>query len=242
MTHRSNYLQDSVVTNLPSGPSLGIGITPDLATGPTNIYFDTGFQFGPSENGPTRFVENTFSWTDAVSWTQGKHNWKFGAGFSPYQENLVYDYYTNGEFDFYSSAVLPLPQESLCRLSNGSRVCLFSGTACRFQHSQQEHLCVRPGRMAHTQKPGADTGLRYEYNTPKSDTQGRSFSMIPGLQSQRFPERASWDGVPWRSRRPNRGELPRQEKFRSTFRLCSGIQPEAARPASAAASEFSTTS
>src|ERR1035437_5090453 len=104
VSHRSNYLSDIPANHLPTGPSLGIGITPDLATGPTNIYFDNGFQIGPSENGPTRYVENTFSWTDSVSWTQGKHNWKFGAGFSPYQENLVYDYYTNGEFDFYTGS------------------------------------------------------------------------------------------------------------------------------------------
>ena len=29
-------------------------------------------------------------------------------------------------------------------------------------------------------------GLRYEYSTPKMDTQGRTFSVIPGEQSQRF--------------------------------------------------------
>ena len=29
-------------------------------------------------------------------------------------------------------------------------------------------------------------GLRYEYNTPKFDTEGRTFSVIPGLQSKRF--------------------------------------------------------
>src|ERR1039458_3107767 len=43
VTHRSNYLSDTVVSHLPTGPSLGIGITPDLATGPTNILFDDGF-------------------------------------------------------------------------------------------------------------------------------------------------------------------------------------------------------
>src|SRR5271169_849943 len=48
VTHRSNYLQDTVITHLPTGPSLGIDITPDLSTGPTNIFFDTGFQIGPS--------------------------------------------------------------------------------------------------------------------------------------------------------------------------------------------------
>ena len=52
VTHRSNYLSDIPANHLPTGPSLGIGITPDLATGPTNILFDNGFAIGPSENGP----------------------------------------------------------------------------------------------------------------------------------------------------------------------------------------------
>ena len=30
-------------------------------------------------------------------------------------------------------------------------------------------------------------GLRYEYSQPKYDTQGRSFTFVPGAQSQRFP-------------------------------------------------------
>ena len=30
-------------------------------------------------------------------------------------------------------------------------------------------------------------GLRYEYSTPKLDTQGRTFSIIPGDQSVKFP-------------------------------------------------------
>ena len=45
---------------------MGIAITPDLATGPTNIFFDNGFQIGPTKTarpalskirspGPTRF-------------------------------------------------------------------------------------------------------------------------------------------------------------------------------------------
>ncbi|MGA8212802.1 MAG: TonB-dependent receptor [Candidatus Sulfotelmatobacter sp.] len=187
VTHRSNYLQDSVVKQLPAGPSLGIGITPDLNTGPTNILFDTGYQFGPSEGGPTRFVENTFSWTDAVSWTRGKHNWKFGAGFSPYQENLVYDYYTNGEFDFYSL-------NSSTASGNPYADFLLGGASAYFQGP----LAASNIRSKSTYVFGQDewhvrknlvlmVGLRYEYNTPKYDTEGRSFSVIPGLQSQRFP-------------------------------------------------------
>jgi hypothetical protein len=186
VTHRSNYLQDTVVTHLPTGPSLGIGITPDLATGPTNIYFDTGLQFGPSENGPTRFVENTFSWTDAISWTKGKHNWKFGAGFSPYQENLVYDYYTNGEFDFYSDSGSAASGNPYADFLLGGASGYFQGALAPSNiRSKSTYLFAQD--EWHTSKNLVLTlGLRYEYNTPKADTEGRTFSVIPGLQSQRF--------------------------------------------------------
>ncbi|MFZ0275737.1 MAG: TonB-dependent receptor [Candidatus Sulfotelmatobacter sp.] len=187
VTHRSNYLQDSVTKQLPTGSSLGVDITPDLATGPTNIYFDTGYQFGPSENGPTRFVENTFSWTDAVSWTRGKHNWKFGAGFSPYQENLAYDYYTNGEFDFYSLSGSTASGNPYADFLLGGASAYFQGPLAA-SNIRSKSTYVFGQDEWHARKNLVLTiGLRYEYNTPKSDTEGRSFSVIPGLQSQRFP-------------------------------------------------------
>ncbi|MGA2855734.1 MAG: carboxypeptidase regulatory-like domain-containing protein [Candidatus Sulfotelmatobacter sp.] len=186
VTHRSNYLQDIPANHLPSGPSLGIGITPDLATGPTNIYFDDGFQIGPSENGPTRYVENTFSWTDSVSWTRGKHNWKFGAGFSPYQENLVYDYYTNGEFDFYSASGSSASGNPFADFLLGGASGYFQG-ALAPSNIRSKSTYVFGQDEWHTSRNLVLTfGLRYEYNTPKSDTEGRSFSVIPGLQSKRF--------------------------------------------------------
>jgi hypothetical protein len=187
VTHRSNYLQDSVIKQLPTGSSLGVQITPDLATGPTNIFFDTGYQFGPSENGPTRFVENTFSWTDAVSWTRGKHNWKFGGGFSPYQENLVYDYYTNGEFDFYSLGSSTASGNPYADFLLGGASAYFQGPLAA-SNIRSKSTYVFGQDEWHVRKNVVLTlGLRYEYNTPKADTEGRSFSVIPGLQSQRFP-------------------------------------------------------
>ena len=186
VTHRSNFLQDTVVTHLPTGPSLGIGITPDLATGPTNIFFDTGFQIGPSENGPTRFVENTFSWTDAVSWTRGKHNWKFGAGFSPYQENLVYDYYTNGEFDFYSDDSSSATGNPYADFLLGAASGYFQGALAPSNIRSKSTYLFAQDEWHTTKNLVLTLGLRYEYNTPKADTEGRSFSVIPGLQSQRF--------------------------------------------------------
>jgi hypothetical protein len=186
VVHRTNFLSDEPARKLPTGPELGIDITPDLATGPTNIYFDTGLLIGPSENGPTRYIENTFSWTDALTWTRGKHNWKFGAGFSPYQQNLDYGFYLNGEFDFYSGDdagsgndyadfLLGVPdayfQNALAPSNIRSKSTYVFG---------QDEWHVRKNLVL-------TMGLRYEYNSPKFDTEGRSFSVIPGLQSQRFP-------------------------------------------------------
>ena len=185
VAHRSNYLQDEPATQLPTGPALGVQITPDLATGPTNLYFDNGFEIGPSEQGPTRFVENTFSWTDAVSWTRGKHNWKFGAGFSPYQENMLYDYYTNGEFDFYTGTSTGTGNDFADFLL-GIPDAYFQGPlAASNIRSKSTYLFGQD--EWHVRKNLILTmGLRYEYNSPKYDTEGRSFSIIPGEQSHRF--------------------------------------------------------
>jgi len=185
VVHRSNYDQDIPGNHLATGQALGIDITPDLATGPTNLFFDTGLQLGPSENGPTRYVENTFSWTDAVSWTRGKHNWKFGGGFSPYQENLVYDYYTNGEFDFYTGTTTGTGNayaDFLLGIPDG----YFQGALAPSNIRSKSSYIFGQDEWHASKKLVLTFGLRYEYNTPKSDTQGRTFSVIPGEQSQRF--------------------------------------------------------
>ena len=185
VTHRSNFVADIPGNHLPTGPALGIGITPDLATGPTNLYFDTGLTLGPSENGPTRYVENTFSWTDAVTWTRGRSTWKFGAGFSPYQENLVYDYYTNGEFDFYTGTTTGTGN-AYADFLLGIPDAYFQGALAPTNIRSKSTYVFGQDEWHATRNLVLTLGLRYEYNTPKTDTQGRTFSVIPGEQSQRF--------------------------------------------------------
>jgi Carboxypeptidase regulatory-like domain/TonB-dependent Receptor Plug Domain len=186
VAHRSNYLADEVASDLPSGHSLGIDITPDISTGPTNIFFDNGLSLGPSENGPTRYIENTFSWTDALSWTRGKHNWKFGAGFSPYQQNLSYAFISNGEFDFYSGTGSLATGNDFADFLLGAAGDFLQGPNA-LSNIRSKSTYVFGQDEWHVRKNLVlTTGLRYEYNTPKADTQGRSFSVIPGLQSTRF--------------------------------------------------------
>jgi Carboxypeptidase regulatory-like domain/TonB dependent receptor/TonB-dependent Receptor Plug Domain len=184
--HRTNFLSDKPVSQPATPAQLGINITPDVVTGPTDIYFDNGFVIGPTENGPTRYIENTFSWTDALTWTRGKHNWKFGAGFSPYQQNLVYGYYLDGELDYYSDTIVGSGNDYADFLLGLPDAYFQNANAPSNIRSKSTYAFAQD--EWHLNKNWVLTlGLRYEYNTPKSDTQGRTFSVIPGLQSQRFP-------------------------------------------------------
>ena len=185
VVHRTNFLSDEPANKLPTGPSLGIQITPDLATGPTDIFFDNGFLIGPTENGPTTFIENTFSWTDAVSWTRGKHNWKFGAGFSPYQENLDYGYYLNGEFDFYTDNFVGAGNDYADFLL-GTPDAYFQNALAPSNIRSKSTYAFGQDEWHMTKNLVLTIGLRYEYNSPKFDTKGRTFSVIPGEQSRIF--------------------------------------------------------
>jgi hypothetical protein len=217
VTHRSNYLSDITQGHQPTGQALGVtGVTPDLATGPTNIYMDNGFDIGPSENGPTRYIENTFSWTEAFTWTRGKHNWKFGAGFSPYQENLVYGYYLNGELDFYTGTSTGSGNDFADFLLGVPDA--FFQNALAPSNIRSKSTDVFGQDEWHVNKNLVLTmGLRYEYNSPKYDTQGRSFSVIPGLQSKRFPNAPPGLVFPGDAGAPTGVNFPDKKNFAPRF-------------------------
>ncbi len=167
--------------------SLGIGITPDQATGPTDLYFlGSGLSIGYSPNGPTSLIDNTYAFYDNVSWTRGKHSMKYGFYFSPYQNNTLYDFYVNGAYYMYGPStytgsgndfadfLLGAPDEYLQFGSAPSNI-----RSNQYSAFAQDQWHVRKNLTL-------TVGLRYEYSTPKYDTQGRSFSYFPGAQSQRF--------------------------------------------------------
>jgi outer membrane receptor protein involved in Fe transport len=184
---RLNSLRYKPSKQLPTAKDLGIGTTPDQSTGPPELYFyDSGDWLGFSYRGPTDLVNNTFSYADTLSWVKGKHTLKFGGSFTPFQNNTLYDYYVNGEFDFYGSGtgagtgaefadfLLGIPDEYYQWPSAPSniRTKYYSGFA-QDEWRVNKHLVLT-------------LGLRYEYSSPKLDTLGRSFTIVPGAQSTRF--------------------------------------------------------
>ncbi|MDQ2976145.1 MAG: TonB-dependent receptor [Acidobacteriota bacterium] len=171
---------------LPTPAQLGIGITPDNPSGPVRMEFlnkDTSLGFSPQ--GPTTLTNNTFTFADTASWTKGKHALKFGGGYSPFQNNTVYDFYVNGTFFFYGGGtgsgndfadfLLGLPDEYLQFGEAPSDIRSHS-----YHGFAQDEWKIKPNLTL-------SLGMRYEYSSPKLDTQGRSFSLKYGAKSTVFP-------------------------------------------------------
>ncbi|HXY49524.1 MAG TPA: carboxypeptidase regulatory-like domain-containing protein [Terriglobales bacterium] len=186
---RHNTILDKPVTVVTTAPKLGFGIASDLANGPPLMSFDNGLTFGPDQAGPAHEAGNTYAIGDTVTWVRGHNTWKFGAGFSAYQQNTVYAFFTDSNFFFLG----PYSQggagtgNSFADFLVGAPNNLFEGPNAHSNiRSKATYAFVQDEWRA---KPNLTLtlGIRYEYNTPKLDTQGRTFSVVPGAQSTKFP-------------------------------------------------------
>jgi hypothetical protein len=183
---RSSNNAENPARDLPKPADLGIGITPDLPTGPTNLAWDTGLSIGFSIIGPQHIEDNTFSYSDTLTWIRGKHAFKFGGGLSAYQNNTFVAFVDNGQFVFigqngefsgnsFADFLLGLPLEYIQNSAAPSNI------RSKFIYGfAEDEWRIRKNLVL-------SLGLRYEYSTPKSDTLGRTFSVIPGEHSLKFP-------------------------------------------------------
>lgn len=178
--------QDIPGNALPSPQSLGFSITPDIAAGPPQLLFGgSGLSLGFNGNGPTNFADTTFNYSDTVSWAKGKNTLRLGGDFWTFADNFAFGYVTSGSF-FYTSGggqssgnefadfLLGNP-EFYTQGPNGPNNVRTRATAV----FGQDEWRVRSNLTL-------SFGLRYEYNTPKRDSFGRTVTIIPGLQSTRF--------------------------------------------------------
>jgi hypothetical protein len=168
--------------SLPGPQALGFDINPDLSSGPPFMSFNDGLNLGFNTfNGPTSYADTTYSWADAFTWVKDKHTLKFGAGFSPYQDNLQYGYEMSGYYFFadygpgtgnqYANFLLGIPNF----FSQGPNAPNNVRTKASYGFVQDE-WCVRSNLVL-------SLGFRYDYSTPKLDTLGRTQNFLPGAQS-----------------------------------------------------------
>ena len=214
---RNNTAQDIPSADLPKAADLGVGITPDLPSGPPLLTFQSGMNIGFGYSGPTHLINNTFSYSDTLSWVKNKHTFKFGGGFTPYQNNTVYDFIGDGWFDFYSGAgtngsgsdfadfLLGIPGDFFQYPNAPSNI----RSKNTYFFGQDEWHVGR--RLVLTY------GLRYEFSSPKLDTEGRSFSVIPGVQSTRFTNAPVGLAFPGDKGAPKGANFPDKNDFAPRF-------------------------
>jgi outer membrane receptor protein involved in Fe transport len=205
-------------TKNPTATQLGMNLPSDDPTGPPVLDFvGSNIVTGPSYQGPTVEANNTYAFYDNVSWTKGPHSLKFGFFFSPYQNNTVYDYIINGYYYFYGPST-----------SVGSGLDLadfLMGNPDEYTQYPKAPSNIRSKQYAgyaqdswHVSKRfTVNLGLRYEYAEPKYDTQGRTFSFIPGLQSQVFPNAPPGLVFPGDPGAPRGSNFPDKNNFGPRF-------------------------
>jgi len=215
---RFHQLSAKPAKTIPTHAAVGeVGITPDLELGAAALQFaDQGTWYGFSIQGPSTLISNTYYYGDTLSWTRGRHSLKFGGNFSAYQFNTAFDFIGNGLFEFvgaggigsgndYADFLMGLPsfyQESP-NAPTDARTKFYSGFA-------QDEWRVN-------KKLVVTFGLRYEYSTPKLDTHGFTFNVIPGLHSTVFPNAPSGLVFPGDKGAPRGVNFPDRDNFAPRF-------------------------
>ena len=140
---RSDTTQGIPSNNLGTPQSFGSNITPDNATAPPLLTFPA-LSAGFSPQGPSRLVDNTFGVSDTFTWTRGKHTMKYGGSFSAFQDNQVFDFFVDGNFDF-EDFTAGATGDAFANFLAGHTGHLFPGPGCAVKHPHQGNLCLWPG-------------------------------------------------------------------------------------------------
>jgi hypothetical protein len=220
-TQRVQETQAKPVIQLGAPSDYGVNVTPDQATGPSIINFETeSFLIGFSFQGPTTFADNTFVYDEALSLTTGLHTIKVGAGLQPFQNNTVFDFLVDGVFTFNGNGV-----EGSSVGSGNPFADLLLGLPDSYTQSPSARSNIRTkgyygfieDQFRVARRLSLNYGLRYEYYTPKKDTLGRTYSLLANLQSQRFvnaPKGLLFPGDPGA---PKGSNFPSKNNFAPRF-------------------------
>ena len=216
---RNDIRQDFPAEKLPGPAALGVGLTPDDNAGPTRLcFYDSNFCTGFSPQGPTQLINNTYIWNDTFSWQRGNHGFKMGFNYTPFQNNTVYEFYVDGEFDMFGVS-------GGGSFSQNDRADFLMGLPDDLYEAPRAPSNIRTHNLAGffqdewkvKKNLTLTLGLRYEYSSPKLDLQNRTFSLGIGQQSTVFtgaPPGLLFPGDPGSPRGSN---FPDKDNFAPRF-------------------------
>jgi len=184
---RNNIQSEIPGAKQPTATQLGIKATDDDPVGPPSLALTGAFTSGFSVQGPTHEIDNTYNWTDNLTWIRGHHSIKVGFNYTPFQNNTVYDFYVTGQYSYYGTGGGSYSQNSLADFLMGLPDEYFQAPKAPSNIRTHYVGAFAQDEWKIRKNLTMTLGVRYEYSSPKYDTQGREFSVIPGEQSTRFP-------------------------------------------------------
>jgi hypothetical protein len=178
---------------------LGIsGINPDdpTAEGPPNIRIAGRSQFGNTIQGPQARFDNTFQYSDNLSYRAGsRHFTKFGADVRTYAQNQIFDFINNGLYQFQGGTSSSFGLPNIPGITSAAVTDFANGVAFLYAQNSDGRKGYRTrsfnfyGQDDFKIKPSfsLNLGLRYEFNTNLRDIRDEVATFRPGQQSTVFP-------------------------------------------------------
>jgi Carboxypeptidase regulatory-like domain/TonB dependent receptor len=174
--------------------SVGVSVVPQDNTIPA-LAIDAGGSSGLSLGGNgqnVQIAENTFTFKDSVSWTHGKHTFRFGAELSREQNNQVGFHYLSGElFLSWADFLLGLPGGTGPGTS-GTAVGNMFGSIDLLGLFDRAYRDWEVGSYAQddfkvTKRLTLNLGLRYDHIGDFGDALGRNAGFDPSLADTNPP-------------------------------------------------------
>jgi hypothetical protein len=187
---RASYLRNKFLlgnnVNHTDPASLGFQYTPSLedALGPPFIQVGGYASIGDPITGPRNTYQNTWDFSGAMTWVQGKHEWKFGGGYQYDQINVLQGIATNGFFVF---ATFPV-NDAFASFLFGQPVVFLQGGGNFYRGLRgQAFNLYGQDTWKLTRHLTVNYGLRYEVPSPYTEIHNYQNLWIPGRQSVVFP-------------------------------------------------------
>jgi hypothetical protein len=171
-------------------------INPDDAAnaGPPWFIIRGYSNIGNTIQGPQARFDNTWQYADTVSWVRGKHAFKFGGDYRAYEQNQFFTFINNGYFIFDGSGTqqngvpqIPGISLPLNDFIHGFAYEFIQNSSAREGYRDRFTSLFFQDDWKLRRNFTLNLGLRWEYDAPLTELNGRENAFRPGQQSTVFP-------------------------------------------------------
>jgi len=172
-------------TNMPFNTPKDAGINlpdPQVTPYPSGVSVSGRLSLSPRIAGVPVRLDNTYDFSNALTWIKGRSTWKFGGEFHPIRFGPDWAQFDNGNFTFngqYSGNAL-------------ADFLLGRPSALQMLREHENHRTYILGFFVQndvrvSSRLTLNLGVRYHYEEPTYQAEGLNANFIPGMQSKRFP-------------------------------------------------------